>query len=125
MTASALLKKVKKAYPDIFEELSKPQTRQVEDAILYASRLTLTEEVLTSGEHRSFLQEITGKNALTPGDRLKAYRVRQDLSQIELARRTGIPQSNLSALEAGKRSIGVQTAKTLAIALKCDFRRLL
>ena len=124
MTASAILKKVRRAYPEAFKELPKPKLKLVENAILYASKLSSTDELLSESEHQALMQEITGKTDLTPGDRLKAYRLREDLSQSDLAKRCKIPQANISAMEAGKRPIGVQTAKRFAKAFGCDYRQL-
>jgi DNA-binding XRE family transcriptional regulator len=124
MTAASVLKKVKAAYPDIFEELSKPKLKLVEKAILYASKLSGADELLSESEHQNLLKGMTGTAALKPAQKLKAYRLREGLSQVELARRCGIPQANLSTMEAGKRPIGVQTAKKLAKALRCDYRQL-
>jgi transcriptional regulator with XRE-family HTH domain len=55
---------------------------------------------------------------LTPGESLKIVRELQGLSQSELARRTGIAQSALSAFERGAQEIGLKRAKTLAAALQ-------
>lgn len=53
------------------------------------------------------------------GESVKIIRELQELSQNELARLTGIPQSTLSAIEHEKVNLGVERAKTLARALKC------
>lgn len=124
MTASAVLKKVKKAYPEVFEKLPKPKLKLVENAIIYASKLAETEEVLSDTEHRKLLRDVTGRDRLSSGDRLKAYRLREEFSQVELAKRCGISQANISAMEAGKRPIGIQSAKKLATVLGCDYRQL-
>ncbi|MEO5969376.1 MAG: helix-turn-helix transcriptional regulator [Bdellovibrionia bacterium] len=124
MTASAILKKVREAYPEVFKELPKPKLKLVESAILYASKLSGTDDLLSESEHQVLMKEITGKVDLTSGNRLKAYRMREDLSQSDLAKRCKIPQANISAMEAGRRPIGVQTAKKLAKALGCDYRQL-
>ena len=125
MTASSVLKKVKEAYPEIFEALPKPKLKLVESAILYASKLAETDEILSEAEHRELMKKLTGTEKLNPAQRLKAYRLREDLSQVELAKRCDIPQANISAMEAGSRPIGVQTAKKLAKTLGCDYRQLL
>jgi transcriptional regulator with XRE-family HTH domain len=41
------------------------------------------------------------------------------MSQNELARRTGIPQATISAIENNRVRLGVERAKALARALKC------
>ena len=124
MTASSVLKKVKKAYPEVFEELPKPKLKLVESAILYATKLAETDEILSGEEHKELMQKLTGSEKLGTAQRLKAYRLREDMTQVELARRCGIPQANISAMEAGSRPIGIQTAKKLAKALGCDYRQL-
>jgi transcriptional regulator with XRE-family HTH domain len=53
------------------------------------------------------------------GDSVRIIRELQELSQNELARITGIPQSTLSAIENNRINLGVERAKTLAIALRC------
>lgn len=54
---------------------------------------------------------------LTPGRALQIARELQDLSQSELARRTGIAQSAISAFESGAQEIGLKRVKILAEAL--------
>jgi DNA-binding XRE family transcriptional regulator len=56
---------------------------------------------------------------------LRGIRIREDLTQEDLAKRTGITRSNISAMEHGKRPIGKETAKKLAGVLNCDYRRFL
>lgn len=55
--------------------------------------------------------------AITPGEALKMIRELQGLSQNDLAKLTGITQSNISALENGSRQLGRDRAITLAKAL--------
>jgi len=56
--------------------------------------------------------------ALTPAEAVKLAREYQGMSQNELAKATGIPQSTISAIEAGRVNLGVERAKTLARALR-------
>ncbi len=53
------------------------------------------------------------------GDSVRIVRELQGFSQNELARRTGIHQATLSAIENDRVRLGVERAKTLARALKC------
>ncbi len=53
------------------------------------------------------------------GESVRIIRELQGLSQNSLARRTGIPQATLSAIENGRIRLGVERAKILARALKC------
>jgi len=55
---------------------------------------------------------------LTPGDALKQLRELQELSQNDLAKVTGISQSNISAIECGARQLGRERALIFAKALK-------
>ena len=56
---------------------------------------------------------------VSPGESVRLIRELQEFSQNDLARLTGIPQSTISAIENGRVNLGVERAKTLAIALKC------
>ena len=53
------------------------------------------------------------------GESVRIMRELQELSQSELAALTGIPQSTISGIENERINIGVERAKTLAVALKC------
>lgn len=53
------------------------------------------------------------------GESVRIVRELQGLSQNQLAQRTGIPQSTLSAIENDRVRLGVERAKVLARALKC------
>jgi transcriptional regulator with XRE-family HTH domain len=55
---------------------------------------------------------------LTSSERLRHLRELQELSQVELAELTGIPQSNISAMETGQRNIGRERAVVLAKVLQ-------
>jgi transcriptional regulator with XRE-family HTH domain len=55
---------------------------------------------------------------VTPGQMLKTLRELQGLSQKELAEKTGMTQSNISALETDARQIGRERALVLAKALR-------
>ena len=53
------------------------------------------------------------------GESVRILREFQELSQNELAKLTGIPQSTISAIENGRIQLGVERAKVLARALHC------
>jgi DNA-binding transcriptional regulator YiaG len=64
--------------------------------------------------------------ATNPGGvAIRGLRCREDLTQRQLAEKTGIPQRHLSEMENNKRSIGKERAKLLAAALNADYRRFL
>jgi transcriptional regulator with XRE-family HTH domain len=56
---------------------------------------------------------------VTPGESVKILRELQELSQNELARSTGIPQSTISAIENDRIRLGVERSKVLARSLGC------
>lgn len=60
-----------------------------------------------------------------PGLLLKGLRHREDLSQIELAKILSISQTNLSAMENGRRAIGKELAKRITEEFKIDYRNFL
>jgi len=53
------------------------------------------------------------------GQSVRIIRELQELSQNELSRLTGIPQSTISAVENDRVQLGVERAKVLAGALMC------
>ena len=57
--------------------------------------------------------------SVSVGESVRIIRELQELSQNELARLTGIPQSTISAIENDRVRPGVERAKVLARTLKC------
>ncbi len=53
------------------------------------------------------------------GESVRIVRELQEMSQNELAKLTGIPQSTISAIENDRINLGVERAKQLATALRC------
>ena len=53
------------------------------------------------------------------GESVRIIRELQEMSQNELAKATGIPQSTISAIENDRVKLGVERAKQLARVLKC------
>ncbi len=60
-----------------------------------------------------------------PGRALRAYRLREDMTQKRLAEVVGISVQNLSHMENGRRPVSKEMAKRLAKALNTDWRLLL
>jgi transcriptional regulator with XRE-family HTH domain len=56
---------------------------------------------------------------VSAGESVRIIRELQELSQSGLSKKTGIPQSTISAIEHGRINLGVERAKVLARALKC------
>ena len=57
--------------------------------------------------------------AVSVGESVSIIRELQEMSQNDLARATGIPQSTISAIENDRVNLGVDRAKQLARALEC------
>jgi DNA-binding XRE family transcriptional regulator len=57
-----------------------------------------------------------------PGMTLRGFRVRDDMTQEELARRLGLKQARVSALESGSRPISVAMAKRLAKIFEVTYK---
>ena len=53
------------------------------------------------------------------GQSVRIIRELQEMSQNDLARISGIPQSTISAVENDRVNLGVERAKVIARALKC------
>ncbi len=75
---------------------------------------------MTTGKskHREFRR--AGKRInVTVGESVRIMREFQELTQVDLAELTGIPQSTISAIERDRINLGVERAKALARALRC------
>jgi DNA-binding XRE family transcriptional regulator len=57
-----------------------------------------------------------------PATVLRGLRIRDELTQAELAKMLGTEQSNIAKMETGTRSIGKAMAKRLAEIFKTDYR---
>jgi transcriptional regulator with XRE-family HTH domain len=53
------------------------------------------------------------------GESVRVLRELQEMSQADLAKRTGIPQSTISGIEHDRIRLGVERTKIIARALKC------
>ena len=56
---------------------------------------------------------------VSPGGSVRILRELQEMSQNDLSKVSGIPQSTISAIEHDRINLGVERAKQLARALKC------
>jgi DNA-binding XRE family transcriptional regulator len=59
---------------------------------------------------------------LHPGSAIRGLRLREGLTQEQLAQRLGIKRNNLSQMENGKRPIGKNMAKRLAQILHTNYK---
>jgi transcriptional regulator with XRE-family HTH domain len=70
---------------------------------------------MTKGQFRRAKKTVD----VSVGESVRIVRELQELSQNELARLTGIPQSTISAIENDRVRLGVERAKVIARALRC------
>lgn len=67
------------------------------------------------GEYRRAKRNIE----VSTGESVRIIRELQGLSQSQVARLAGIPQSTISGIERGRINLGVERAKQLGRALRC------
>ena len=70
-------------------------------------------------------RELAGQRGSIPASVLRGARSKAEITQTRLSELTGIPQRHISEMERGKRPIGKESAKKLALALNVDYRVLL
>lgn len=79
------------------------------------------QELEDSTSWRGSFQDILNERG-EPGTVLRGMRLREELTQQELAEKLGISQYNLSKMENGKRSIGKEMANRLGRYFRADYR---
>lgn len=65
------------------------------------------------------------KNYTKPGALLRGIRVRENLTQVEMAEKLKVTQSDISQMEKGTRSIGRTIAKRIEKLFDVDYRSFL
>ena len=65
-------------------------------------------------------RDMVGEN--TPGQNLAGARYKENLTQVQLSKLTGIPQRHISEMENDKRTIGKVNAKRFGEALNINYR---
>ncbi len=77
-------------------------------------------EINDEGEELFSVEEVFPDS--TPGTRLVGARYKEDMTQEQLAKASGIPRRHISEMENNKRTIGKERAKRLAEVLRVDYR---
>lgn len=80
---------------------------------------------VTSNDQYASIDDLFGdliQKSGEPGVLLKGLRYREGLSQIEFAKKLNVSQTNLSAMENGRRPIGKELAKRIADLFGLDYR---
>ncbi len=57
-----------------------------------------------------------------PSEVLRGARLREDMTQAQLAKAVGVARSNICDMENGRRAISVEMAKKLGTALKFNYK---
>jgi transcriptional regulator with XRE-family HTH domain len=73
----------------------------------------------TEGNEMKDYERATMRTGVSVGESVRIIRELQEMSQNDLARACGIPQSTISAIENDRVNLGVERAKSLARALMC------
>jgi DNA-binding XRE family transcriptional regulator len=85
------------------------------------SKIQEAVSAILESEDESFLLEEVFPD-LHQGSAIRGLRLREGLTQEQLAGLLGIKRTNLSEMENGKRPIGKNMAKRLAQVLKTDYK---
>lgn len=121
MSPKSIAAQILKRHPEL-KEFSPKQLRLVKQAIEEAAALS-SHDLLTAEETRLEFERVVPDSG-QPSAALRAYRKRGGFTQRDLAKKSGIPQPHIAAMESGKRPIGLIAAKKLALALGVDYRKL-
>ena len=87
----------------------------------FATSLGLS-DIEDTVDYREAFPEFAGKGRQVA---VRAYRMREGLTQDQLAVRTGIARRHISDMENGRRPIGKENAKKQGQALHADYRMFL
>ena len=93
---------------------------------LYAVPIEIMEryKVTSDNQYTSIddLFSVLTQKSGEPGVLLRGLRYREGLSQIEFAKKLNVSQTNLSAMENGRRAIGKELAKRIGDIFGLDYR---
>ncbi|QMT62086.1 helix-turn-helix domain-containing protein [Legionella sp. PC997] len=113
------------------EHMKKPHTENIAmvtwHGAHYALPVRVIEKYRVKEESKSHLSiddvfgELINEHG-EPGLLLRGLRHREGLSQIEFSKTLNITQTNLSAMENGRRPIGKELAKRIAEKFQVDYR---
>lgn len=67
------------------------------------------------------IQQASG-SAATPGDKVRHFRKKNNLTQVELAAKATTTQANIASIESNSRALGKDLAEKLGKALGVDYR---
>lgn len=90
------------------------------DKIVHVAKSLDLEDISDTIDWRELFPDYD--NASSPCIALRGSRKKENFTQKDLARLTGIPQGHISEMENGKRGVGREIAKKLGKSLKVDYR---
>jgi DNA-binding XRE family transcriptional regulator len=122
MSPKSILAAILDKQPEL-KKLPQGQLKLVKAAIQEAIALS-SHDTLAAQETDLFFKGHVPDSG-KPSAALRAYRKRMSWTQYDLAKKSGIPQPHISAMEAGKRPIGSLIAKRLALALGVGYKKFL
>ncbi len=96
--------------------------RETAKAVLVLLRGTIDADGDIVSANKSETMRSLDSKFSRPGASLQGARIKEGLSQVHLASKLGVSQSNLSKMELGKRPIGKAMAMRIAGILKVDYR---
>ncbi len=118
---SVPMKKLRTETVVVFEKRFEVPKATAKAILVLLNGATDTDEKLVLADESETIRKLDAKYT-RPGACLQGARLKEGLSQVDLARRIGVPQTNISGMELGKRPIGKRMAKRLAAVLKMDYR---
>ncbi len=96
-------------------------TRAVDLQEVASALLERADEV----EAATFLKRLGARRPKNAGERLRMWRKVEGLTLRELAARSGLAYQNLSAIENGRRPLGLEVARRVAKGLGINYRLLI
>ena len=118
-----------KIHHDVGDIVLKPSgkinTRRLKEMLCSTLDQYLAEDHIPAKKLHDEAKQRHGAAYQTPAYYLRLYRQRAELTQVQLADKTGILQHHLSEMENSKRALGKSNAKKLAKILNCNYQKLL
>jgi DNA-binding XRE family transcriptional regulator len=118
-----MLERTKKPYTDIVTLYATGPAGKRADVVKVLTELGYS--VRNEGDTVPWREVFDVPGEEMPATILRGARYREDMTQEQLAKATGIPRRHISEMENGKRPIGKQNARKLAEVLNMDPRRFL
>ncbi len=99
------------------------------DGILYVFPKKIADKYRVDDDHTTIdankVFEKINKKYTNPGSLLKGIRIRENLTQVDMAKKIKVTQSDVSQMENGTRNIGRVIAKRIAKLFNVDYRSFL